>query len=585
MDASNGIYPRFWTMQQICHRSFLAAHSLNGQRLPHFFKRIEMNILKLKTAMIFAATILLMAESVCHASLINVLTGSFSNVAAAVANAHPGDTVLIPPGTNVWTQTLNLNSGISIKGSGTNRTVIIDEVPRANNGGQIFMLAGNPIYLTELSNLQLCGGVNNTSYNYFGSVVCSATAKTSWRVDHVLFNGLYAKNIVTYGSAYSVIDHNTFLMRAIAIEDDGYVDGDQLGDQSYVLPPTYGQNSSGQNIASVLYIEDNFFTNIIGAPAGVCDGEEGARVVFRYNAVWNDFFANHGTETGGRWRSERSFEVYGNIFNYSPMANGYPYYTIADIRGGSGVIFSNTANGYTSIVALRNFRSTDWYGRKWYPFDGASGTCPWDSNSPTIYLSGTSSATNGSSYLQVAGANWTNNQWVGYTLVDTNNLAGFMSNLTNCNFFSVVSSNSANTMYYLGTGLVQSDTHPPMTFRNGDQFQLYFVYATLDQPGRGSGDLLVDDGMDSQGNEYVINTAFGVPAYPRQALEPIYCWSNTLNGTPTGMFSPYPGIQSGRDFYNGTPKPNYISFPYPHPLAAIHQLAPPAGFAVATNAP
>jgi hypothetical protein len=454
-----------------------------------------------------------------------------------------------------------LNNGISIKGSGTNQTVIIDEVSRANNGGQLFILNGNPICLTELSNLQLRGGVTNTSPNYFGTVVCNGTANTSWRVDHVLFNGLYAKNIATYGNAFNVIDHNTFLMKEIAIEDNGYVSGDQFGDQSYELPQTYGLNSS-----NCLYIEDNFFTNILGQQAGACDGENGARVVFRHNTVWNEFFANHGTETGARSRSERSFEIYDNTFNFSPAAPNYPYFAMANIRGGSGVIFSNTVNGYTSIVGLRNFRSTDAYCGQWSPFCGANGTNPWDSNSPTLYLSGTSSAPNGSSYLQVAGANWTNNQWVGYTL--TNASSGY---------FSPVNSNSANTMYFLADGLIQS--HPPMTFNNGDHFYLYLVYATLDQPGRGSGDLLRDNGQDSNGNLITLNTVTGTPSWPREVLEPIYCWSNTLNGALTGMFSPYPGIQSGRDFYNDTPKPGYTPLAYPHPLA-ISQLAPPTGFKI-----
>jgi len=510
--------------------------------------------------MAFAAlAVLLLLTCSAKANIINAASGSFVNVSNAVASAPAGSTVLIPPGTNVWTQTLNLNNGVSIKGSGTNQTVIVDEESRANNGGQIFILAGNPNYLTELSNLQLCGGVTNTSPNYYGSVVCSVIANTPWRVDHVFFNGLYAKNIATYGNAVSVIDHNIFLMRAIAIEDNGYVDGDQFGDQSYALPPTYGLGSS-----NCLYIEDNFFTNITGVAAGVSDGENGARVVFRHNTVWNDFFANHGMETGGRSRSERSFEIYDNTFNYSPSTPNYPYFTMANIRGGSGVIFSNTVNGYTSIVGLRNFRSTDAYCGQWYPFCGANGTDPWDSNSPTLYLSGTSSAPNGSSYLQVSGANWTKNQWVGYTLTNTSS-----------GYFSVVNSNSANAMYYLGTGLVQS--HPPMTFNTGDHFKLYFVYATLDQPGRGSGDLLRDNGQDSNGNLITLNTVTGTPSWPREVLEPVYCWSNTLNGTLTGMASPYPGIQVGRDFYNDTPKPGYAQFAYPHPLTIYH-LAPPTGF-------
>jgi hypothetical protein len=535
---------------------------------------IEMKTFKLRAATIFTAIVLLMIDSPCHASFINALTGSASDVAAAVASALPGDTILVPPGTNIWTQTVNL-SGVSLRGAGTNQTVIVDEESRANNGGEIFMIFGTN-QLTELSNLQFLGGVTNTSYNYFGSIVCNGGANTSWRVDHVLFNGLYAKNIVNYGNAFSVIDHNTFLMKAIAIEDNGYVSGDQFGDQSFALPPTYGQNSAGQNIASVLYVENNFFTNIIGAPAGACDGESGARVVFRYNTVWNEFFANHGTETGGRSRSERSFEVYDNTFNFSPSAPNYPWYTIADIRGGSGVIFSNTANGYTSIVALRDFRSTDAYSGQWSPFGGANGTNPWDSNSPTLYLSGTSSAPNASGYLQVAGANWANNQWVGYTLVNTNNLAGYALSSANSSYFSVVNSNSANVMYYLGTGLVQS--HPQMTFNTGDHFQVYFVYATLDQPGRGSGDLLQDEGQDTNGNLITINTVTGTPFWPHEVLEPIYCWSNTLDGTLTGMFSSYPGIQSGRDFYNNTLQPGYVAFAYPNPLAT--QPAAPTGIKI-----
>ena len=267
----------------------------------------------------------LLAASSARAAMIKALSGSYGDVSNAVASASPGNTVLIPPGTNIWISALILNQGVSIRGSGTNLTVIIDEVSRAGNGGQLFMIGGYAGKLTELSNLQLQPGTTNTSYNYFGTVVCSGTPATSWRVDHVLFNGLFAKNIVTYGNAFSVVDDNLFYLRAIAVTASCYLSADAgNGDQSYAQPPTYGLNSS-----NVLYIENNYFTNIIGTPAGVCDGDGGARVVFRHNTVWNDFFANHGTETGGRLRSERSFEVYNNVFNFSPSANGYPYYTFA----------------------------------------------------------------------------------------------------------------------------------------------------------------------------------------------------------------------------------------------------------------
>src|SRR5579863_3398288 len=113
-----------------------------------------------KLSPIWPLIILSVAGFPCRASIVNAVTTSFSDVIAAVSGALPGDVVQLPAGTNVWTQTMNLN-GVSLRGADTNRTVIIDEVSRANNGGQLFILAGNPICLTELSNLQLRGGVTN----------------------------------------------------------------------------------------------------------------------------------------------------------------------------------------------------------------------------------------------------------------------------------------------------------------------------------------------------------------------------------------------------------------------------------------
>ena len=130
----------------------------------------------------FAALLLIAAPA--KAAIINAASGSFMNVSNAVASAPAGSTVLIPPGTNIWTRTLSLNAGVSIKGSGTNQTVIIDEESRANNGGQIFIISGYGGQLTELSNLQLKCGTTNTDYNYFGAVVASGTASTSWRGLH-----------------------------------------------------------------------------------------------------------------------------------------------------------------------------------------------------------------------------------------------------------------------------------------------------------------------------------------------------------------------------------------------------------------
>ena len=82
-----------------------------------------------------------------------------------------------------------------------------------------------------------------------------------------------------------------------------------------------------------------------------------------------------------------------------------------------------------------------------------------------------------------------------------------------------------------------------------------YGYPALDQPGRGVGDLISGDKPGPQ-------------TWPHQALEPIYCWLNTKNGSSVGMASVSPlVVQENRDFYNGTAKPGYAAYTYPHPLA------------------
>lgn len=62
-----------------------------------------------------------------------------------------------------------------------------------------------------------------------------------------------------------------------------------------------------------------------------------------------------------------------------------------------------------------------------------------------------------------------------------------------------------------------------------------------------------------------------------QDLEPLYEWDDTVNGNdadvtvndPWGCANPSMAdhIQENRDFYNDTPRPGYVPYTYPHPLA------------------
>lgn len=501
-----------------------------------------------------SSTVQLTVTPINGPTVIYAASGQYADVSNAVAQAQPGNLVLIPPCTNVWSQTLYLN-GVSLRGCGTNQTVILDGVPPTSNNGILIEMNAGTNGLTQLSNFQITCDPTNMGQVYNGVITAAGSPATPWRIDHMFFNNIASKNIGVFGSSPSVIDHNLFFMTTITIWEGNY--GDQYA--SWAVPATWGLSSSNE-----LYIEDNYFTNTIGVPRQVCDGCGGARFVLRYNTICNDNSGNHGTETGGDVRSQRSMEIYENTFNYAPwlIATNGPYFAACLIRGGSGIMFSNIANGYQSLATFRNFRSTDTFGHgnfgPYYPYGGANGANAWDSNNPAVLLQGTHTGPNGANYLQVAGANWATNQWVGCTLNDTNT-----------GIFSEVVSNNANTMYYIGYGIVHSTV---LTFNTGDSFALYQVYATIDQIGRGSGDLLQYNGYDSQGNEMIINTTTGQPSWPHEVVEPWYFWGNSLNGITVNtneVYNPYPTLQMGRDYICDTPMPGYTPYPYPHPLTKL----------------
>ena len=460
---------------------------------------------------------------------INAASTSYSDVSNAVASASPGDAVMIPAGTSTWTQQLVLKGGVSLIGAGTNSTIIVDELSRTPTGVPIISLAATNQF-TEISQLQIAGGVTNTQYNYNGEIIVTGDAPATWRIDNVIFNGVYGKNVVSFGNPYAVVDHCLFKIRAVAIS----VFGDGYGDTNWATPPNYGGSNE-------LYVENCVITNIVGYPAGAMDGYIGSRVVFRDNVVLNDFWANHGTESGQRYRSMRSFEIYNNT-----LTDTNQNFTWAmQVRGGTGVVFSNTATGYNNLCGMFYYR----VGEAFVPWGGMTGNNSWDTNDGTLYLTGTHSGATGPT-LTVSGANWPANQWVGYTVVDSNS-----------GQFSIITANTANTI-----SVMPSKDFGPMTFTNGDNFAVYRCEAGIDQPGRGSGDLLQGNGVPYG---TMANMAIGGTNWPRQVSEPIYFWGNTLKGVTTGGESDYPNIQLGRDYINGSAKPGYTPYTYPHPLTFV----------------
>lgn len=487
---------------------------------------------------LIAASLLLTSVASVNAAVINVTSLAFPIVSNAVASAHIGDTVLLPPGTNWWPGVLNL-SGITLQGSGQSSTVIVDETPASGSGYPLIEINTTSNAMTRVTQLEIIHGVTNALpfQNYTGDIVVYGGAPL-FRVDNCTFTWLTGKPIHVGGGENGLIDHCTFLMSntANAVE----VNGSGFGDVSWASPATYGTSNA-------LFIENNYIYSANDFCA--VDIDVGGRVVFRDNTLVGSFFNTHGTETGQRYRGSRQFEVYNNSFTWGGGLQYNNFYTGCDIRGGSGVVFSNTFVGYWSVAELNYYRGTD-NDPNFLPWFGATGLRTWDNNGPLLL---TNNATATSNAFVVARATWTSNQWVGATAYNYDDqLCG------------IVVSNNANTMWFRAS----RSSYLQIMFNSGDPVVLHNVYPALDQPGYGSGNLLT-------------NLVSPTPVYLSEQSEPAYFWSNSLSymyAKPTtaspDVWSALPNIQLNRDFYNDIPKPGYTPYQYPHPWTSMTNAVP-----------
>jgi hypothetical protein len=523
-------------------------------------KALKLPASLVRQPVLFSAVCLLLAGwSQARAAVINAASGSFVNVSNAVAHAAPGDTVLIPAGTNGWASELTIGS-ITLQGAGAGSTVIMDETPIVSSGSgtPILQLSATSNVPTRVTQIQFAHGVGNnitTFPNNYGAEIVVYGQNPNWRIDHCAFNVMSGKTIRLGDDAFGLIDHNAFTtFDRISIE----VFGSGYGDVDWAAPTQFGS-------ANALYIEDNTFVD--GNNFGWVDVSSGGRAVFRHNTCNGFYFNTHGSETSQRYRSARYVEVYNNSFSYAVGQQYQNFYTMVDVRGGSAVVFSNTAVGYWSVTSLNYYRATD-NDTGFFPWFGATGLRAWDSNSPAL-LTGTASASAATNVLVVAGANWTTNQWVGCTVYNNvNALCG------------IVTANDSSSMQFMGSRRAWLQ----LGFTAGDTFTVHKVYPMLDQPGRGQSDSLSGDSP--------------TPVWLHEASEPVYIWGNqrsvnynVLTAQPATVGSQYPNIQLNRDFFNDIPRPNYSPYTYPHPLTLLTNAvantntvpAPPTNSIPATN--
>jgi hypothetical protein len=296
-----------------------------------------------------------------------VASCEYAAVSAAVQAAAQGDTITMPAGTCVWNTGLTINKGITLRGQG-DTTVIRDNAPKNGSAAsRLFMVTVNAPAAVRLSSFRLDGmAADSAGYN-MGHIYAYGTSKL-FRLDHITFTNQQTVGVRLDGDLWGVIDHCSFsgaFTQGILIGHTTW-GGANFGDGSWAAPTALGTEQA-------IFVEDNVFRDYGNPYAGAgIDILDGGRMVIRHNQFIDQFLGSHGTESGQRRRSLRQFEIYNNTFTY----NG-SYFAAMYMRGGTGVIYSNTVNsGYTSFLRIVNFRDENPYP----PWGKCDGTSPYDQN-------------------------------------------------------------------------------------------------------------------------------------------------------------------------------------------------------------
>jgi hypothetical protein len=270
-----------------------------------------------------------------HATTIHAASCSQADVQSAVNSAANGDTVDIPTGgTCAYSSSAVTISGkyITLEGLGittltSNNFNIIHVQPTSTGSTRITGFTINEDNGNDSTAAIWVHGSGTTGLDY------------PFRIDHNTFTVTNNFTEVTVeGNGPGLFDHNTTNQGGSA----EFIHN--LGLQRYGNCCGWTDDMVPGN-ANMFFIEDNTF-NGIGAPnvSHIVESYYGARTVIRHNTFNQTTVDQHGTcgHVYARW-----WEIYQN--QWVGTAGNLSFY--AHLRGGSGVVWGNTATGTFSGAA------------------------------------------------------------------------------------------------------------------------------------------------------------------------------------------------------------------------------------------
>lgn len=319
----------------------------------------------MKRFLLFLLPCVLLCPSLLRASTYTAASCSSSDFATALSSATDGDTVQGPSGggSASWSSTITINKGVTLNGNGCSVTF--------GSSDLIVNTDSTPFSLTGFT-FNSCGSTNVQINTASGPPY-----KATWRIYNNTFS-VGGTCLQTYGLGPGLVDHNTFTTSAEAAEMIHIWGGPAGNTTGWTVDITPG----GPNM---IYFENNIWTETDSSNyAQAEEGYYGAAFVLRDNTL--NYVQGDAHGTGEYGPETRWVELYNNTFN-NCCASG----SFFDFRGGSGMIWGNTANntrGGTETRLGPICGSSD--GCSSYPMQygyamGIDGT-----NSSPVYLWGTS---------------------------------------------------------------------------------------------------------------------------------------------------------------------------------------------------
>lgn len=314
----------------------------------------------LKICFVFALQVFLffLLSLNVDAATITAANCSQSTVQSAVTSAASGDTVTIPSGSCTWGTAISINKKITVKGAGSNSTVITS----SGQGVSLFTIGGG-VRITGIG------------FRMYGSTNLINASGKGWRIDHCSFSRV---DDVGVSGAYAVFTKGS----NVASSPAGLIDNSTFNDcriyaggvSSFNEQHKIWNAPAGFGDQDAVYVEDNDITRI--AQGNVIDASYSGKYVFRFNTYRYANIEAHDMPTPNGSRATRRTEIYNNIAigNYETTKK---YQRPGHIRGGETLIFNNTIQGKWGTpyfdISVRRTQAN-------YDADYCNGNDPKDSN-------------------------------------------------------------------------------------------------------------------------------------------------------------------------------------------------------------